>query len=300
MTLPFLLTVLFWKSEMSNRQQSLVGADGVLREVKARAAENEKPEPFKLLRAEASSLRTNMPKLSASESAHAWIGLVRDWETESGSQVWLAGEPVNAWADVMRAIPGPKSWTPIRAGLTELPPERTRSVIAMVDDLLGRDKDVLSYLESRRKPETDSANLDAASQEARIQNDAISRVEVPIALRSGNLDLVSKIYVARAARAESYFAGFPNVVGQFGRTKAEPLMRSMLEAAKSSFGEFESLAPLPKPPLYLLEASERSLANGTHRGNAPGASVIHEGPGPTLASVPELQEIIAIGRDNRP
>ena len=116
---------------------------------------------------------------------------MRDWEVAAAKPT-PGQSPARLWAEIMMgALPEPATWPLIRAELANQPPSAGRgAVIALFDDLLGRDADVLRDLESMRNPDADPKKEDFFPSES-----AITKAELPIALRVGDLDLLEKIYV---------------------------------------------------------------------------------------------------------
>ncbi|HVT12287.1 MAG TPA: tetratricopeptide repeat protein [Fimbriimonadaceae bacterium] len=238
-------------AQSQSSPQRLLGADEVLREMKIPIAKKGST-PLQFFTAESASLRAKLPGLSPSAAATAWVGLVRQWEERELER--SANSPSDqSWNEVMKALPGPDSWPAIRQGLAKLPAARTAPMLALMDDLLGNDAAVLKFLENKRialskLPESDRP-WDPFGE--------LASSELPIALRSGNLDLVAGICLRKAKAGGFDWPGCPDMVRIFGREKAEPLMRAMLESQKTSSYSFQGeetqalarkivLADLPK------------------------------------------------------
>jgi hypothetical protein len=189
---------------------------------------------FDRLTAESSALQAKLGEMSPKASADAWVGLVREWETASSMPNQIPNSGDAAWTQVMDALPAPEAWPIIRQKLTGLHRDPPRNIVAMFDDLLGRDAAVLRYLESKRNPDADPSKEDVFSPETKI-----SDAELPIARRANDLDLVAKIYIHKiqSSPAAFFFDGFPDLVRIFGPKRAKPVMRAMLVGAQSGFNE---------------------------------------------------------------
>ncbi|MFI5385311.1 MAG: tetratricopeptide repeat protein [Fimbriimonadales bacterium] len=228
MMIPLILLASF----AAQSPQRLLGADEVLREMKVPLPTAKGADPVKIISAESAELRAKLPGLAPNSAATAWVGLVRDWETRVPVASPYNGQD-NGWREVMKSLPGPDSWLPIREGLAKLPTVRTAPIIALMDDLLGNDTAVLKFLAGRKK------ELAQASAEQPFPlDDRTSAAEIPIAIRTGNLDLIEKIYLANSKNRMGFEFGSPDLVALLGREKAEPIIRSILETSDAGFSNY--------------------------------------------------------------
>lgn len=225
MLIPLLLVVVGFQS--GTIPQGLFGADEVLRKLAASPPHSPVSDPYEGLRAASRELAARLDALSTEQAATEWLALLKRWETDTST---MQSHPSGyQWAEIMMPpLPAPAAWPLIRANLAKQPanPERDR-VIVLFDDLLGRDADVLRYLEGRRSPDGDPQKEDAFSPER-----PISKAERPIALRIGDLDLLEKVYV-RMASGTAFWSedGVPDLVRQFGKERAESILHKILEGS---------------------------------------------------------------------
>jgi tetratricopeptide (TPR) repeat protein len=239
MLLSLLFATLLGQGDPVKVQQPVLGAKEIIRQMQIRPAQEAKLDVVGALKAQSTGLKAKLPTLSASQAADAWLELLKDWKAKTADASDTGRyTPGSTFAEVMMPpLPAPTAWPLIRERLLQLPLDKTRSVIPLFDDLLGRDKDVLKALENRRNPDADPSKEDVFSPETKI-----SDAELPIALRSGDLDLVANIYLRKIQGDTLSWSGFPDIVGQFGSKRAEPLMRKMLEMAKNSVYGFTGAA----------------------------------------------------------
>ncbi|HTQ11611.1 MAG TPA: hypothetical protein VMI31_16235, partial [Fimbriimonadaceae bacterium] len=209
--------------------QQLLGADRVLRELKTPLPGAKGGNPASGIAAESDALRYKLSSLAPKAAAAAWVSLVRDWESRVPAQPENTGQP-NGWADVMKALPEPEAWPAIREGLTKLPPAPTAPVIALMNDLLGNDAAVLSYLDKRHK------EIARASAEATFPlSDPTSSGIIPLAVRTGNLDLVEKTILEESKGPEGDVRDEASrLLPLLGPKRAETVLRTIYESRDPS------------------------------------------------------------------
>jgi len=203
------------------KSQKLLGAKEVIRQAQIPPKSN---DAVKALEAEAADVLAKQPGQTPKAATEAFLGLVRDWEAQFPDPTKYGDLSETAWRALMTALPSPDTWPLIRQGLTKLSGVRTRSIIAFFDDLLGNDVAVLKYIESQVSQETDEQLRDPFGKKW--------GAELAIALRVGDLDLAEKIYL-RKLESDS-FPSFPDLVSILGRTRAESVIRAILEASNGS------------------------------------------------------------------
>ena len=175
--------------------------------------------------------------LPSERAADKWLLLLKHWEAavETPEVVAQGANRPHEWPEIMMStLPAPNAWPLIRHKLAALPQtDATRTVEALFDDLLGKDADVLRYLESKRNPNADPHKEDIDSPE-----EPISAAELPIALRARDSDLLEKIYVRMSYGEPWAFSntGCPDVVRLFGPERGKRVLREMLEGMKTSLG----------------------------------------------------------------
>ena len=238
MLIPLLVLLVGFPAQTGGNRQALLGADEVMRRLSAQPPHPAEADPFAGPRAASLELSAKLDNLSPKEAAQEWLALMRDWEVAAAKPT-PGQSPARLWAEIMMgALPEPATWPLIRAELANQPPSAGRgAVIALFDDLLGRDADVLRDLESMRNPDADPKKEDFFPSES-----AITKAELPIALRVGDLDLLEKIYVRMAyGGAFSSWNGIPDLVRHFGRARAKRILRQMLEGSTSPFSNIRGV-----------------------------------------------------------
>ncbi len=223
------------QSGQSKSQAGLVGADEALRTIAAQSPKTARTAYFGKARDESNALIGHLRKLSASEASEAWVRLVQTWESEL-PEISNRNLP-DQWEEiVMPALPEPATWPLIRERLSNLPPSAKRKAeLALMDDLLGRDQEVIRYLESKRDPDKAGLKEDVFNSEH-----LISDAELPIAERTGNLDLFEKLILNRNLGDRLLpWDTQPNLVHVFGKGRAEGIIRQILQSSTSGGTRFE-------------------------------------------------------------
>ena len=230
--IPLLLVVVGFQSQTN--PQGLHGADEVMRKLAANPPHSPVSDPYEGLRAASRELAARLDALSPEQAAAEWLALLKRLETDTST---MPSHPSGyQWAEIMMLpLPAPAAWPLIRANLAKQPANAERDrVIVLFDDLLGRDADVLRYLEGRRSPDGDPMKEDAFSPES-----PISKAERPIALRMGDLDLLEKVYVRMASGDAFWFEdGVPDLIRQFGKERAQSMLHKILEGSGTTFTRF--------------------------------------------------------------
>jgi tetratricopeptide (TPR) repeat protein len=231
MMIPLILLV----SLAAQSPQHLLGAEGVLREMKVPLPAGKGSDPVKIVALESAALRAKLPGLPTKAAASAWVDLVRDWETRVPAQPQNNGQP-NGWDDVIKALPAPESWPAIRQGLIKLPAARTAPIIAGIDDLLGNNAAVLKYLEARQKE-----IAQASAEQPFALDDRTSYAVIPLAIRTGNLDFIEKTLLASVKRAGGMsWYEYPDLVALLGRKRTETILRAIYEGGNPGVRQFGS------------------------------------------------------------
>lgn len=225
-----------WQTGSVSAPKPLLGAEMVMRRLAAPRPKGPVSDPVDQLQGESDALHARLPNLLPNQAAEQWVALMQKWETALSKRPNTGANADDGWDRVMMtALPEPKIWPLIRDRLAKLPQNpKHRAAIGLFDDLLGRDAAVLRDLESKRNPDADPQKEDTFSPDHEI-----SQAEQPIALRAGNLDLLSKVYLRRVGGDMFMpWEGIPDIVRQFGRRRAVPILREMLESVKRPLDQF--------------------------------------------------------------
>jgi len=227
-----MIPLIFIASLAAQSPQRLRGAEEVLREMKVPLPVPKGADPVKIVAFESAALRAKLPGMAPKAAAGAWVGLVRDWENRVPPPSQYNSQP-NGWDEAMKALPGPDSWPAIRDGLAKLPGTRTAPIIAGMDDLLGNDAAVLKFLAAKQKEIAQAS----AEQPFPIE-DRTSSAVIPLAIRTGNFELIEKLYLVGSKNRMGFDFGTPDLVALVGRQRAEPIIRSILESSDAGFSNY--------------------------------------------------------------
>lgn len=226
-----------WQSPAPQSGRTLEGAERILRKLNAPLGKDSSVDPFGKVFGEAKSLAENLYKLPAKDSAEAWVRLMLDWEKASEKDPGYGQDAQKQWSSVMMPVlPEPAAWPLIREKLTKLPKsEAHEQTIALMDDLLGNDAEVLRYFERRRKQaESDRGSVGSLDFE-------FEKTALQIALRMGDLDYASKLYLKQADSMSFSNEGL-DLVAVFGRERAETMLCELVLKSRE--------------PLYALPGDE--------------------------------------------
>ncbi|HEY3782323.1 MAG TPA: hypothetical protein VGL56_14670 [Fimbriimonadaceae bacterium] len=227
--LPLLLAVI----SQTPAQHPLMGADEVVRQIKADIRSSLNKDPLAKASAESADLAARVDKMSPTEAADGWMALYHDWETAVAAP---AGQQTNtsSWTTVMMPpLPPPASWSLIRNDLASGKTDMARAAGAFFDMLLGRDAAVLKYLESLRDP-----NVDPSQDSGMNRENQISNTEIPLALKTSNVELLQKNYNRKALGNSFFWNDFPDLVQALGKERAAPIVKLMLERAQRPLNTF--------------------------------------------------------------
>lgn len=230
MIAPLLMVWAACQSGQSKGPGGMLGADGALKRIAAQSATYTRSDPFGTARAESDALLAQLPKISAAQAAQSWVHLMQAWEAASPSR-HNPNDP-DQWGEIVMAVlPEPASWPIIRDQLAHLPPTAKRkAAVALMDDLLGHDEEVLRYLEGKRDPEKVGLKEDVFNPDH-----LISDAEQPIAERVGNLDLLEKVIILRTLGDRILpWDPKPNYVQLFGKDRAGKIIKQLLQSPSAT------------------------------------------------------------------
>jgi tetratricopeptide (TPR) repeat protein len=219
----------------SQASQDLLGADKVLGALKTGVSRPSPESPFHRIQREIDSFNARSGSLSAQAAADGWLKLWKDWQVAAAdpSAHVNAPEGFDQSARILvTALPRPETWPIIRAALTKQATDKqSRPLVVLFDLLVGDEQEVIRKLERMRKPPEEGVppGMDFGAE-------AISKVELPLAIRTGNIDLAQRLLVESSRSPTAFFFdGVPDIVGLFGAEKARPILKQMLEAATGQF-----------------------------------------------------------------
>ncbi len=229
-------------------------------------------DPLDPVEREITAFNAKSSGLSVEASAKGWVAIFDHWSDANGKPG--ARSSSRSWMDrglqmPLGALPRPETWPTILSSLRKRPQQSrpVRVLELLFDRLLGDDRSLITDCEALRKPRE-------GPEEADFEGNSLNSVELPAALRLHDTDLVTKILVKQATQFAAFFLEkVPDIVSAFGEERSKPILKHLLEAAKSSFSGFEGegtrrlaksimaddLANIKIPQWSLVDKSDRDL-----------------------------------------